>query len=154
MSTVDTALAILKQSRANFVKIGDSLSQEQLLAIPQGCNNNILWNLAHLPVTTCLLTRGLASLDLGIDAEFVAQNRKGASPADWSEAPAWSTVRQLLTDSVDWVADDFANNRHENFQVYPTSFGFELASAEDALQFNNVHEGIHLGIVMAYRHLV
>lgn len=154
MSTVDTAIAILRQSRANLVKLGDSLSTEQMLAIPQGCNNNILWNLAHLPVTTCLLTRGLAGLDLGLDADFVTQNRKGTSPADWSEAPSWSTVRDLLTSTADWVADDFAHNRHENFQVYPTSFGLELSSAEQALQFNNVHDGIHLGVILAYKHLV
>ena len=154
MSSVDTAIAILRQSRANLVKLGDSLSSEQLLKIPQGCNNNILWNLAHLPVTTCLLTRGLAGLDLGLDADFVEQNRKGASPTAWTTPPEWSTVRSLLTDTAKWVADDFASNRHENFKVYPTSFGLELSSAEQALQFNNVHDGIHLGIIMAYRHLV
>ena len=56
-----------------------------------------------------------------------------------------------MTDTAEWVADDFASNRHENFKVYPTSFGLELSSAEQALQFNNVHDGIHLGIIMAYR---
>ena len=124
---LQAALAILRQARTNLIMLGDSLSEEQLLQIPAGCNNNILWNLAHLPVTTCLLTRGLAQLELGLDPQFVAENRKGTSPADWSTPPAWSMVRGLLSQTVDWVSEDFAQQRHGDFQVYPTSFGFELA---------------------------
>ena len=151
---LSAALAIFRQTRANLVKIGDSLSQEQLLAIPAGCNNNILWNLAHLPVTTCLLTRGLAGLDLGLDETFVNQNRKGSSPADWTTPPEWATVRELLQATVDWVSDDFAHQRHGDFTTYPTSFGFELGSPMQALLFNNTHDALHFGIIMAYRHLV
>ena len=151
---IQDALAILRQTRTNLVNIGDSLSDQQLHTIPAGCNNNILWNLAHLPVTMCLLTRGLAGLELGLDDQFVAENRKGTSPSNWTTTPNWADVRELLTSSVDWVFDDFAHEKHGEFQTYPTSYGFELGSPAQALLFNNTHEALHFGVIMAYRHLV
>ena len=41
-TATQSALDILQQNRDNLVKLGDSISAEALLAIPDNCNNNIL----------------------------------------------------------------------------------------------------------------
>ena len=107
--------------------------------------------MAHLSVTSCLLTRGLAGLELGLPDEFVADNRKGTSPKNWADAPSWQSVRESLLTTAAGIREDFAENRHADFTSYPTSFGY-TESAASALLFNNLHEGIHLGVILAYRH--
>ena len=36
-----------------------------------------------------------------------------------------------------------------NFTPYTTSYGYTLTCIEDAIHFNNTHEGMHLGVVIA-----
>jgi len=36
-----------------------------------------------------------------------------------------------------------------NYSDYETSFGLNLTSIEEAISFNNIHEGIHFGYLLA-----
>ncbi|MFQ3214610.1 MAG: hypothetical protein ACI9C9_002150, partial [Marivirga sp.] len=47
--------------------------------------------------------------------------------------------------------EDFSNKIFQDFTVYETSFGYTINSIEEAILFNNVHEGMHLGYVMAQK---
>ena len=42
----------------------------------------------------------------------------------------------------------------QNFNEYPTSTGFVLKNNRDSMEFNNFHEGLHIGVIMAIRKLV
>ena len=39
----------------------------------------------------------------------------------------------------------------KEYQQYITSQGFSLNNIEEAIQFSNFHEGIHLGIIMSLK---
>lgn len=49
------------------------------------------------------------------------------------------------------AALDYERGLFREFKAYQTSYGAKLKDIEQALQFNNVHEGLHLGYMMALR---
>ncbi len=44
-------IEILRNTRKHLLSFINDLSTEELNEIPQGFNNNIIWNLAHLTAT-------------------------------------------------------------------------------------------------------
>ena len=55
---------------------------------------------------------------------------------------------------VEKLREDYAQGHFTTYETYQTSTGFVLASIEDAIAFNNFHEGIHLGYILALRRVV
>ena len=51
--------------------------------------------------------------------------------------------------TVVWAEEDYQNKIFEEYEEYTTSVKVTLSSVEDAIQFNNYHEGIHLGVVLS-----
>ena len=49
---------------------------------------------------------------------------------------------------------DYQKNLFEKYNTYMTSYGFELFSIEDAITFNNSHESMHLGTVIALNYFL
>ena len=41
-----------------------------------------------------------------------------------------------------------------NGEYYETSFGYTLHGVEEAILFNNTHEGMHIGTILALRYFV
>jgi hypothetical protein len=145
---------VLHASRTNFLRLIEGFTTEQLTTIPKGFSNTIAWNLGHLLVTQQLLTYGLSGNKFLISNELVEKYRKGTKPdADVDEAEIKLLKEQFLT-CIEGTKKDFENGLFAQFTSYPTSFGVTLNSIEDALEFTNVHEALHLGIVMAMRKLV
>ncbi len=146
-----TQLNILKATRKNILKAIDGLSLEALNTIPAGFNNNIIWNMTHVVVTQQLLCYKLSGNKMRIPNEIVAAYKIGTKPsgpvsaADVAQTIAW------LSDSINWIEEDLDSEIFKEFKPYPTSYGFTLTSIEDAVTFNNVHEGMHLGWIGAIK---
>jgi hypothetical protein len=140
----------LREIRGFILRLVDGLSPEQLEAVPPGASNSILWNLGHLAVTQQLLHYKLSGLPMYLPDEVVDGFRKGTSPADWNGAPpaGIGQVREWLVELPERLAEDHAAGRFESFQEYPTSTGITLHSLDEALAFNNFHEGLHGGFIM------
>lgn len=63
-------------------------------------------------------------------------------------------INQLKTLAVETAArfkEDYQKGIFKEYQSYQSHYGVELNSIEDAMVFNNTHEGIHLGYMMALR---
>lgn len=146
MQTIDT----LREIRGFVLRLTDDLSDEQLSTVPPGASNNALWNLGHLAVTQQLLHYALSDLPMYLSDEVVAGFRKGSSPADWAGGPpaAIGEIREWLIELPERLAEDHAAGRFETFREYPTSTGITLHDLDQALAFNNFHEGIHVGILL------
>ena len=144
-------LALTRQTRANFLSLMNGMSEEQLNHIPAGFNNNIIWNFAHIIVTQQLLTYGLSKLPLSLDSESVDAFRKGSSPVRIYTAGEIKQFKELAGSTLDQFERDMKEGKFQTFRFYPTSFGIELKSLEDAIAFNNVHEALHLGYAMSLK---
>ena len=145
---------ILKITRNNILTAIKNLSVEQLNRIPEGYKNNIIWNVAHNIVTQQLLIYKLSGVLPKISEEMIAMYRKGGKPSRLLNQSEIDKIKSLLIQTADWLEEDYANGMFKSFQVYPTSYNVILNSTEDAIFFNNVHEALHFGYIMAMKKII
>jgi hypothetical protein len=131
-------LHLLNQTRQNFLNLIQDLSNEQLNKIPEGFKNNIIWNFGHVVVTQQILCYKLSGLPMYLKNDIIDKYRKGSSASN-----------DVSMQELDYIEDKF-----KNFENYPTSYGIELTHIEEAVSFNNTHEGLHFGIAMSLKKLV
>ncbi len=149
-----TQFDILKKSRQLTLKAINGLTLEQIHIIPDGFKNNIAWNVAHLVVTQQLLQYKLSGLDCLAPDELIEDHKKGTFPTKTFTQEEFEEVTDLLVGLPDTLEEDFNEGIFENYNAYETSTGFVLDTFETAVNFNNYHEGIHLGIILALKKLV
>ncbi len=147
-------LELLKTIRGLAGKATAGLSPEALAQVPPGYNNSVLWNVGHILVTQQILCYQLSGLPPAVDDATLGMFRNGSSPAQWGAAPRLESLLEQLRNTAVKLARDYEQGLFESFSPYTTSTGFHLASIEDAIAFNNFHEGVHLGYILALRHLV
>lgn len=144
----------LKKSRELVLKKIDGLSLEQLHKIPDGFKNSVAWNVAHLVVTQQLLHYKLSGLDCLVSDDLIENYKKGTVPTTSLTAEELDEVKELLMGLPDTLKEDFDAGIFVTYNEYETSTGLVLDSIETAIAFNNLHEGIHLGVIMALTKLV
>lgn len=145
---------ILRAARSNYWNAVKDLSWDQLTMIPQNFNNNILWNLGHVVVTQQLLCYKMSGLPLNVSDELVGRYAKGSSPTNDISKQDLEWIKKDLVRLPELLEEDYNAGKFKEFTAYKSSFGYELSSIEDAIAFNNVHEGLHLGYLMALKRVV
>ncbi len=145
---------ILKTSRKITLKVIENLSLEQLHTIPKGFKNNIIWNLTHLVVTQQLLHYKLSGLECLISKDLIQKYTKGTVPSEKMSANDFETVKELFLKLPETLEKNYNAGVFKEYHTYNTSTGYVLDSIETAVPFNNFHEGLHLGTIMALKKLV
>ena len=148
------ALALLHQTRLNTLGLFQAYSTERLNAIPEGFRNNLMWNAGHVIATMELLTYGLSGLKTPSGREFIDRYRKGTAPDGPASSEDEAYIGRMLLGGVERLKEDLGKLDFSNFKEYQTSYGVKLTGIEQALQFNNMHEAMHLGTMLAMRKLV
>ncbi|MCF8713832.1 DinB family protein [Joostella atrarenae] len=146
---IDYQFNILEKSREAVLKKTENLSEEQINKIPEGFKNNIAWNVIHLLVTQQLLCYKLAGKEMYVSEEVVNSYRKGTAP-DPSKPVSledFNKFKEELVLNIKRIKEDY--KKVTSFNSYPTSAGITLNSIEDAIAFNNYHEGLHTGFINA-----
>ncbi|WP_338813881.1 DinB family protein [Bernardetia sp. Wsw4-3y2] len=146
-------MQLLKTTRTNFLNLLNEFSLEQINQIPEGFSNNLVWNFGHLVVTQQLLCYKLSGNEMYISDELINKYRKGSKPeADASQAEV-DELKKLAFDLIDKFEKDYSESKSmfDSYSEYPTSYNYTLKSIEDAINFNNTHEGVHYGYALALR---
>ncbi|MBO0321194.1 DinB family protein [Muricauda sp. CAU 1633] len=140
---------ILLKNRKLLHDILQQTPKEELYKIPEGYNNNIWWNIAHVVVTPQLLVYGLCGLDYTIEEELINTYRKGTFPDGEPSAQELEKISAYLFSTVKHIQLDYEHGRLnvKNYKELTTSVNVTLTSAEDAIAFSAFHEGIHLGAI-------
>lgn len=138
-----------------MLRVIDGLSIAQLNQIPHGFNNNLIWNLAHALVTQQILVYKFSGLPVNVPATWIESFKKGSSPKDTfvDETTKNEIIHQLM-ETIALLEVDIEAGKFSQYEVYTTSFGLTLHDAIEAMQFNNVHEAMHLGYMMALKRAV
>jgi len=144
----------LLTNRLLFHNMLEHYSLEQLNYIPEGFNNNIFWNVAHSAATMQLLVYSLSGNQWRISKEIVKGYRNGTRPEKPYTQEDVDAVKAILMTSAEQCKIDYENEYFGEYQGLVTKTGFDMKSVEDAIQFNNYHEGIHMGYVLAIRRYV
>lgn len=141
----------LLQTRRNIIAILNSGAD--LYTIPPGFKNNLFWNAAHNLVTQQLLCYGLSGLKMDLSSDIIDTYRKGTEAStSQDQILAKSFLISELEDSVERLQNDYKSGLFSGeFKEYPTSYGITLHSIEEAIAFNNIHESLHFGYMMAMR---
>ena len=132
----------------------ENYTLEQLNKIPEGFSNNLIWNLGHIVVTQQLLVYKLSGLPMAVSEEMVEKYRKGTKPEHDVTQEEANQIQALLFQTIDQLEVDYKNGIFVNYQEYPTSTGYILKSTKGAIEFNNFHEGLHIGIMMSIRKFI
>ncbi|WP_437396266.1 DinB family protein [Flagellimonas lutimaris] len=142
---------ILLKNRKILHDFLQNTPKEELFKVPEGFNNNIWWNIAHVVVTPQLLMYKLSGLDFTIEEELVNKYKKGTSPDGEPSKEEMEKISAYLFSTVKHIELDYQHGKFKNFQEYMTSPKIGLNSPEDALSFNVFHEGLHLGAILALK---
>ncbi len=145
------ALEITRINRNLISKIVDAHTLAQLNTVPKGFSNTLIWNIAHIVVTQQLLVYKLSGLPLMIDEAMVESYKKGSKTERPVTADEVTEIKNLLFSTLDQTEKDIEAGIFKSYTEYPTSTGYTLRSIEDAFRFNNFHEGIHLGYILALK---
>lgn len=143
----NSAIEILLQIRKNTVT--QLLKHEEKASvIPVGYKNSLIWNAAHNLVTLQLLAYKLSGLNMHVSEEIVEKYKKGTAAKADDNIDIKELITLLENTSIQ-LNKDYEKGLFTEYSPYETSFGITLRSIEDVIEFNNVHESVHLGYIMA-----
>jgi len=149
-----TQLSIQLHNRKIFHHYLKECSVEQLNCIPQGFNNNIIWNIAHTMVTHQLLLYKISGNQMHIPTEWVKLFAKGTKPERVFTAEEIKAIDAALFSTHEQFEKDLVNGLFAAYTPYITSTNMVLDSVETTQSFLLFHDGIHLGTVLALMKLV
>lgn len=139
------SLDALKSARAVQSKFLSQYNYEQLTRIPDGFSNSILWNFGHIVVSQHLLSNG----KLKISRDLISKYKRGSSGKENITKEQFDGFISQSNDLVEDLIEDYQELKKNQFNSFITGLQNELNSIDDAIEFNNTHEGIHLGIMMS-----
>jgi len=151
---MQSAFEVQKTSRTIILKFLDNYSLEQLNKIPEGYSNNIIWNIGHIIASQQGMVYKLSGLPTLVSDDFINKYKKGTKPEGIVSQTEIEEIKTLLETTFRQTVEDFSNNIFINFTEYTTSIGFTIRNAEEAVNVNNYHEGIHLGIILSLRKFI
>ncbi|MEO8253288.1 MAG: DinB family protein [Flavobacterium sp.] len=147
-------LEVTKTSRNMVSKLIQGFTLEQLNKVPVGFNNNLIWNVAHIVVTQQILVYKLADLPMMISDDLVEKYKKGTKPEQDVTQEEVDEIMLLLHKTIEKTETDSDSNLLQKYTEYPTSTGYVIKTNTDSMSFNNFHEALHIGVIMAIRKLV
>ncbi len=145
---------ITRTSRKVLSQFIENFTLDQLNEIPDGFNNNLIWNIAHIVVTQQRLVYKFSGLSLRISGEIFEKYKGGTKPNGVVSRADVEEIQSLLFETIDQTEADFNSSIFKNYQEYTTSIGFTITSIEDAISFNNYHEALHTGVMMSIRKFI
>ena len=148
---MDFTFDIALKTRTIFFNMLENYTLDQLNKKPEGFDNTIFWNIKHIVVTQQLLTYGLSNLPLLITETETEDYRKGSKSEKDVSMPEVELLKKQLFSTIEQTKKDYRNGVFKTFTSYTVSTNSTLTKVEEALQFNNFHEGIHLGYIMALK---
>ncbi len=143
-----------KSSRKLYLKFFDNYSTGQLNYIAPGFSNNLIWNIGHIIVAQESLVYRGSGLPMAISEELINSYKPGSKPEQPVSQEEVNKLKGLLISQVEKTEADFQEGIFQTYKERETATGFHLASIGDALEFNNFHEGLHLGYMMSIRKFI
>ncbi len=148
---MEATFRIWQTSRGLYKNFLDNYSLEQLNTIPQGMSNNLIWNIGHVIVSQQKLVYALSGLPMNISDSLFEKYQNGSRPDGKTPQTEVDEIKKLLSEMVEKTKADFKAGIFKEFHPYQTKTGFHLGTLKEAVEFNNYHEGIHLGIMMSIK---
>jgi hypothetical protein len=144
----------IKKTRLFLLTIISELNTDQLNKIPEGFNNNIIWNLGHLVAAQQGICYMRSAVKLSVEEKFFSEFKPGTKPERVYDSVEIESIKKLLIETLDKLESDYSDNLFKNYTVVTTRYGVELKNIDDAIDFLPFHEGMHSGYIMALKRVV
>jgi hypothetical protein len=147
-------IEIIRKTRSFLLENLKGLTTEQFNHIPDGFNNNIIWNLGHMIAAqqgVCYIRAGIAPR-LGED--FISAFKSGSKPGEPLNTAGIEQIKDLLFTTLDQLKEDYNNQIFGGYTAWTTRYGVNLTSIDEAINFIQFHEGLHSGCCTALKKLV
>ncbi len=151
---METSFNINQTIRIALLNFLENHSLEQLNAIPEGFSNNLIWNIGHCIVVQQMLIYKLSDLPMMISDEMADKYKKGAKPEHSVCQKEVDEMKGLLFSTLEKTKKDFREKLFQTYNEFTSMSGFTMKSVTDAIEFNNYHEALHLGIMMQIRKFI
>jgi len=140
-------------SRKAFIKLIDGLTIEELNKIPDGFNNNIIWNFGHIVVSTqtlCYVRTGV--LQDATSVKFNEYYKKDTRPSYTVTEEEVAELKAIALESVEKIKEDYANGKFSSIAPFTTAtYGVQLNSIEEVLITTIGHDNVHCGYASALK---
>ena len=151
---MEAIFSIWKRNREIYLTYLNNYSVEQLNKIPEGFSNNLIWNIAHVIVCQQVLVYKFSGLDTYVSDELIKTYGPGTRPVKEVSADEVEILKSLLLTLIDKTISDYKDEKFITYKKLETSMGFHINSIKGALEYNNYHEGLHLGYIMNIKRFV
>lgn len=151
---MEKEFAVTRTSREVYNRFFEKYTLEQLNKVPQGFSNNLIWNIGHIIVSQQMLMYKASGNSPMVSDALIAMYMRGTKPERDVTQEEADELKGLLFPTVEKTENDYRNGLFTSYTERRTELGFQLASIEDAIVFNNYHEGIHLGVMMGIRKFI
>jgi hypothetical protein len=145
---------ITLKNRAILHRFLVDFSLSQLNTVPDGYRNSIYWNIIHVVVTQQLLVYKLSDVPILISSDLVDAFRKGTKTERDATQDEVEHLKKLLFSTIEQTQKDYDAGRFTSYNSYTLSTKSTLTNVEEAIEFNNFHEGIHLGYILAMKNSI
>lgn len=144
----------IRQTRNNFIQLLDSCTLEEANQVPEGFNNNIIWNFGHIIASLHGLCYTLSGLKAKSSPDYLNEYRKGTKPERFIGQDEVNELKELMLNTVDELEEDLKNQVFINYNAYTTSYGVTLNDIQDAVQFFPIHDAYHYGCATAIKRII
>jgi hypothetical protein len=158
MAAIGYEMEWMKLTRGMTLGAVKSLSNDQLLKVPQNFNNNILWNVGHLLYSQCAFFYGLTQqpfpLPAGSADLYKSLFDDATSPKTWNDHPDIPALLDQYASITDTIVADAKAGKFDGFKATELFPGMTLHSVAEIAGFQCVHEGMHYGAISALKKFV
>lgn len=151
---MEESFKVTRVSRQIYADFLNKYTLEQLNKVPDQFSNNLIWNIGHIVVSQQMLVYMGSGNAPMISKEMINLYMRGTKPERDATQAEVDEIKTLLFSTIAKTEEDYAAGLFTAYTERKTEFGFILSSIEDAMTFNNYHEGVHLGVMMAIRKYV
>lgn len=148
---MDYTFDIALKTRTLFYKILETLTLDHLNKKPEGFNNTIFWNIKHVVITQQFLTYRLSELPVLVSEAEIETYKKGTKPEGKATIEDLELLKSQLFSTLEKTKEDYQKGLFKKYTAYTVSTKSTLTNIDEALAFNNFHEGIHFGYILAMK---
>ena len=98
-----------------------------------------------------ILWTKLSGIPFDIEPEVINRYSKGTKANPNMLKSDFEFFKTIALTSVEELERRYNKNVFKVFNPYSTSYNITLNSIEEAITFNNVHEGLHVGYILALK---
>ena len=146
----------IKQGRQAFINLINELSIDQLNEIPEGFNNNIIWNFGHIVVAT----QALSYVRTGVrpDASFikyVGAYAKGTKPTYFVTQEEVEDLKNIAFASIEQIEADYKAGVFKNITPFATdTYKETMPIFEEVITLTSGHDNLHYGYAIAQKRII